>query len=217
MKYKAAIFDMDGTILNTLEDLTEALNYALKTNGLPERSESDARRFLGNGLRRLIELSVPEEAGPAERERVFEAFNLYYSRHMGDHTEPYEGILSVIKELRKKGIHTAVVSNKRDYAVRELCERYFRGLFEMAAGEKDGVRRKPYPDSVEEVMKSFGVKGEETVYIGDSEVDAETAENAGADCILVDWGFRDRDFLESIEKAAVVSTPRELLEKIIHV
>ncbi len=214
MKYKAAIFDMDGTILDTLDDLTNTLNHALETNGFSGRTKKETRRFLGNGVRNLIDLALPEAADAEEKKEVLKDFRQYYSEHCRDNTAPYEGVVELLKKLKDCGIHTAVVSNKADDAVRELCDRYFSGLFEYAAGEKDGVRRKPWPDSVEEVMERFGTEKSETVYVGDSEVDAETGKNAGVDCILVDWGFRDRQELEKLEAAAIVSDTDQLYDLI---
>ena len=214
MKYKAAIFDMDGTILDTLDDLTNTLNHALETNGFSGRTKKEARRFLGNGVRNLIDLALPEAADAEEKKAVLKDFRQYYSEHCRDNTAPYEGVVELLKKLKDCGIHAAVVSNKADDAVRELCDRYFSGLFEYAAGEKDGVRRKPWPDSVEEVMERFGTEKSETVYVGDSEVDAETGKNAGVDGILVDWGFRDRQELEKLEAAAIVSDTDQLYDLI---
>lgn len=211
MKYNLIIFDMDGTILNTLEDLADSLNFTLKNCGFPQRTLTEVRAFVGNGIRKLIERSVPKDASQADLENVYSTFMEYYALHSADKTRPYEGIPQLVKELRLMGYKTAVVSNKADAAVKQLSQRYFPGLFELSIGERAGVDRKPSPDSVNEVMKQLDVPPEQTVYIGDSEVDLATAKNAGIDSIIVEWGFRDRDFL--IEKGAqvTVTTITELM------
>lgn len=204
MKYSAVIFDMDGTILNTLEDLKISLNHALELNGFAKRSLEEVRRFVGNGIRRLVELGVPENTDAESIDRVFADFNAYYAQHCNDNTKAYDGITELIKELDKLGIKTAVVSNKSDYAVQELCEIYFKGMFCAAIGLKDGIRKKPYPDSVNEVLGKLGISRENAVYVGDSEVDIATAKNAGMDCISVDWGFRSDNELTQAGASVIV-------------
>lgn len=209
MKYSAVIFDMDGTILNTLEDLKISLNHALSLNGFAERSLEEVRRFVGNGIRRLVELGVPENTDEKQTDKVFADFNAYYAIHCNDNTRAYDGIIELIKELDENGIKTAVVSNKSDYAVQELCKIYFDGMFCAAIGLKDGIRKKPYPDSVNEVLRRLGTAKENAVYVGDSEVDIETAKNAGTDCISVDWGFRsDKELIEAGANIIVKDTNR---------
>lgn len=210
MKYKFAVFDLDGTILDTLDDLTDALNYALRTNGFPERSKEEVRQFVGNGIRRLIELGVPDRTSETDIDRVHSCFTDFYRCHCEDKTKAYDGIIDLLGRLKGKGIHLAVVSNKADYAVKKLCEKYFPGIFDTALGEREGIRRKPAPDSVNELLRTFGYRREESVYIGDSDVDIMTAENAGVDCISVDWGFRGRDFLRKSGAAAIASNPSQL-------
>lgn len=204
MKYSAVIFDMDGTILNTLEDLKISLNHALELNGFAKRSLEEVRRFVGNGIRRLVELGVPENTDTESIDRVFADFNAYYAQHCNDNTRAYDGIIELIKELDKLGIKTAVVSNKSDYAVQELCEIYFKGMFCAAIGLKDGIRKKPYPDSVNEVLGKLGISRENAVYVGDSEVDIATAKNADMDCISVDWGFRSDNELTQAGASVIV-------------
>lgn len=215
MKYKLAVFDMDGTILNTLEDLNDSLNFSLKENALPVRTLDETRCFVGNGIRRLVELGVPENSEPETVDRVFECFNKHYAVHCNDKTKAYDGIAGLIKRLDSLGIRTAVVSNKSDYAVQTLCRDYFDGLFGFALGLKDGVRKKPYPDSVNLALEKFGVKKEEAVYIGDSEVDIMTAKNAGTDCISVDWGFRTDEELIKAGAEKIVRNIDELEKAII--
>lgn len=193
MKYDLVIFDMDGTILDTLEDLRDALNHSLSIYGYRERTLNDVRQFLGNGIKRLVERAVPENTAEEEIEKIIREFLVYYQDHCADKTKPYAGVMELIKTLKNRGYLTAVISNKADSAVQKLCRTYFDGLFDYAVGEKEGVRKKPAPDSVLSVMEALDNK--RAVYIGDSEVDIETAANAGIDCILVTWGFRDKDFL----------------------
>lgn len=211
MRYKLAVFDMDGTILNTLEDLKNCLNYALHHNGYPERSLEEVRRFVGNGIRKLVERGVPEGTGTEQIDKVFEDFKVYYKVHCTDLTVPYEGIPALIKELRSKGVLTAVVSNKVDFAVQELVERFFNGLFDMAVGDREGIAKKPAPDSVFAVLDALHVEKQDAVYIGDSDVDIATAKNAGLDSIIVEWGFRDREFLEEKGARVFAKTPEDIL------
>lgn len=211
MKYGLAVFDLDGTVLNTLFDLYKATDYALFENGFDKRSEDEVRRFVGNGIHKLIERAVPENASSEDVERVFKSFNEYYSVHCADNTKPYDGISSVLTLLRQKGVKTAVVSNKADYAVQSLCKKYFDGLFDFCVGERAGIKRKPAPDSVNEVLKTLGFSKENAVYIGDSEVDIETAKNAKMDCISVSWGFKDKSFLKLMGASHIIDNPKELL------
>ena len=211
MKYQLAIFDMDGTILDSLEDLANTLNYALSTCGYPKRSLEEVRNFVGNGIRKLIERGVPEGTEISDIERVYEVFAPYYKEHCFDKTKPYDGITALLLELRKQGVKTAVVSNKADFAVQILCKQYFQGLFDAAVGEQAGIQKKPAPDSVNMVLNKLGIKREDSVYIGDSDVDIQTAQNAGMDCISVDWGFRDVDFLLENGAKKIVSSPEALL------
>ena len=176
MRYKLAVFDMDGTILNTLEDLADSTNYALKANGLPERTIDEVRRFVGNGIRLLIERAVPADSEP----ELFETFKKYYKTDCAVKTRPYDGIKEVLVSLRKAGCLTAVVSNKADFAVQDLCKDYFDGLFDFAVGEREGIKKKPAPDSVYEVLTKLKTKKEDAVYIGDSDVDFATSVNAAA-------------------------------------
>lgn len=212
MKYKAVIFDLDGTILDTLDDLTNALNYCLKKHALQVRSKNEVRGFVGNGIHLLIERAVPKNTTEEIIEAVYRDFIIFYQEHCHDLTKPYDGIAELLQQLRKDGYKTAVVSNKADSAVKALCDEYFEGLFDTAVGEKSNVRKKPAPDSVNAVLKQLGVEKEEAVYIGDSEVDIQTAENAGMDCILVTWGFRDVVTLKQNGATKLVTTPIEIYE-----
>lgn len=211
MKYELAIFDMDGTILDTLEDLTDSLNYALSLSKYPTRTLDEVRSFVGNGLRKLIERATPSGTSKEALEKVFIDFTSYYPNHCFDKTKPYSGIIEVIQALRNQGTKTAVVSNKANYAVQILCKQYFDGLFDFAVGEQEGVQKKPAPDSVNLVINKLNVGYPDCVYIGDSDVDIQTASNAKIDCISVTWGFRDVNFLKEQGADIIVSAPEELL------
>lgn len=215
MAYQVAIFDMDGTILNTLEDLADALNYALALHGFSTHSLDNVRKFVGNGIRKLIERALPKDTVEAEIQRVHADFTAYYKEHCADQTAPYAGIVEVIQTLREKGIHTAVVSNKADYGVQALCEQYFKGMFDVAIGERDGIRKKPAPDSVFAVLEQLQVEKQDAVYIGDSEVDFATAQNAGMDGIMVEWGFREKDYIASLGAKVFAKKAEDLLPLIL--
>ena len=208
---KLAIFDLDGTILNTLDDLACSTNYALACHEFPARTTEEVRRFVGNGIGKLIERAVPEGTEQSMVEKVLEDFKAHYKEHCADKTKPYDGIEEVILKLRQEGYLTAVVSNKADFAVQELCEQYFPGLFDYVVGEKEGIRRKPCPDSVLAVLDKLQIEKKDAIYIGDSDVDIQTAQNAGIDILSVEWGFRDREFLLSRGAVALVKNPEELL------
>lgn len=215
MNYKVAIFDLDGTILDTLLDLKISLNYALASKNMPERSLDEVRMFVGNGIRNLILCATPEKTTENTIDELYDIFSAHYKIHCADNTAPYDGIVCMLKEIRDSGVKTAVVSNKADFAVKELCERYFPDLFDSVVGERAGILRKPAPDSVNEVFRLLGARASEAVYIGDSDVDIETAKNAGCDMIAVDWGFRDRSVLTKHGAEIIVSSTEELKSKIV--
>lgn len=215
MSYKLAIFDMDGTILDTLEDLSDCMNYILKQHDMPSRTINEVRSFVGNGIRKLVSRAVPAGTSEETIDVLFDEFREYYKDHCAIKTKPYEGINDVIRKLREKGILTAVVSNKADFAVKSLCDDYFTDLFDASVGDKEGQRRKPYPDGVNSVLEQLGVAREDAVYIGDSDVDFETAKNSEMDVIMVGWGFRDEDFILSKGAEFVIHQPEELLQFII--
>ena len=212
--YQLAIFDLDGTLLDTLADLRQGLNYALATQGFAPRTLPEVRAFVGNGIRNLIMRAVPAGTDEAQIDAVFQAFNPYYAVHCADFTTPYPGILELLRRLRADGVVSAVVSNKPDYAVKTLSEQYFPGLLAASAGAKEDVRKKPCPDSVFEVVRQLGAEALRAVYIGDSEVDIETAKNAGMPCISVSWGFRDRSVLEQAGAACICDTVDALYQAI---
>lgn len=198
------LWDLDGTLLDTLEDLADSVNHALEQFGYPRRSLEEIRRFVGNGARRLIALAVPEGEDP---EPVFEAFHTYYDAHCRIKTRPYDGILEALDILGRK-YPMAVVSNKPDSAVKTLCADYFPGLY--ARGERPDCPRKPAPDMVKQTMDALGI--DTCVYVGDSEVDVQTARNAGVPCLSVLWGFRDREEIEAVGGNRFCTDPAELPE-----
>lgn len=212
MKRKLYIFDLDGTILDTLEDLAISVNYALAVFDFPSLSDKEVADRTGNGVQRLVELSVPSGTDTKTTLAVLDVFKQHYFYHCADHTRPYDGIKDVICEIRKQGAKCAVVSNKMDSAVQELAKDYFDGLFDFVAGQKDGVRKKPYPDTVLLVLDTFGVRKEDALYIGDSEVDIATAKNADMDCLSVAWGFRDRELLKRSGATEIILKPIEILQ-----
>ena len=182
---------------------------------MPEHTINEVRWFVGNGIHKLIERAVPKGSSDEQIEQVFTTFKEYYKDHCAVKTRPYSGIMELLKTLREKGILTAVVSNKGDFAVQILCEDYFREMFDFAVGEREGIRRKPAPDSVLAVLEKFQISKDEAVYIGDSEVDIQTAFNAGMKEIAVTWGFRPESFLKENGADCIVHTPEELLQEII--
>lgn len=211
-KYELVIFDMDGTILDTLDDLHESMVYALTTCGYEPITREQARAYVGNGIRKYTERALPEGTSEAEIVKVFETMMPYYKAHSADKTRPYPGINELLVKLRQAGIKTAVVSNKADAAVKVLAEKYFPGLFDMAVGEKPPMARKPAPDEVNYVLSEMGYERSQAVYVGDSNVDVETARNSEMDLIAVDWGFRDRDVLESMGVDTIVSKAEEIYD-----
>lgn len=211
-KYKAVIFDLDGTLLDTLEDLKDSVNYALGNAGMPLRSLEEVRTFVGNGVRRLMELAVPFGEENPEFAKVFEEFKKHYALHCNDKTAPYPHIMELLSELKARGYQMAVVSNKFYGAVQELRKLYFEGYIETAIGEKEGIRRKPAKDTVVAALRELGIDKEDAVYVGDSEVDIATAENAGMDCIVVAWGFRTREEQKKAGGKVFADDPLDILE-----
>ena len=215
MRYKLALFDMDGTVLDTLQDLADSTNAVLEKHGFPTHDIEAVRQFVGNGAKVLIEKAVPAGTDARKIDAVLADFKEYYGDHSADATKPYDGIPEMLRQLRAAGVRTAVVSNKPDFAVRSLSAQYFGELFDVSIGDREGVRKKPAPDSVLEVMRQLGCEPCETVYIGDSDVDVQTAQNAGIDGIFVDWGFRSVECLCQSGAKTVVSSPNEIAELIL--
>ena len=212
MHYHTVVFDLDGTLLDTLDDLADATNAALRACGYPPRDREEVRSFVGNGVRLLIERAVPKGTEEAAVERCFALFKEQYSKLMCCKTKPYNGILPLLEALREGGVSCAVVSNQYDGAVKQLSDTHFGGLVGVSIGERTGVRRKPAPDSVLEALRLLGSGAEGAIYAGDSDVDVQTAHNAGLPCIGVTWGFRSRSVLEEAGADFLVDTPEQLLE-----
>lgn len=212
MRYTTAIFDLDGTLLDTLEDLTDAVNATMNAFGFPERSLGEVRAFVGNGAAKLIERSLPEGRNTPDFDGILSFYDVYYTAHSLIKTAPYDGVHDVLRELCRRGVKLAVVSNKQDAAVKKLVRRFFGDVVSVAIGESAGVRRKPSPDSVLAAMAELMSEPEECVYVGDSDVDILTARAAGIPCVSVTWGFRGEDFLRDRGAERLVSEPKELLE-----
>lgn len=210
--YKTYIFDLDGTLLDTLGDLAASVNFAMRTHGMPEHSIDDVRRFVGNGVRKLMERAIPQGTENPLFEEAFATFRQYYMEHSLDTTKPYDGILEMLAELKRRGCRLAVVSNKMMAATQELCRHFFPDTIEVAIGEHEaeGIRKKPAPDTVFAALRQLGVGKEGAVYVGDSDVDIQTARNSGLPCISVLWGFRDRDFLLQHGAETFASTPQDI-------
>lgn len=204
------IFDLDGTLLNTIDDLWASVNHALAQYSLPSRSISEIRQFLGNGIASLVHKSMPTDDAELES-RVFATFRDHYMAHSLDHTRPYDGITDMLRQCKVHGHRTAIVSNKTHAAVQELHQRFFTGLIDTAIGEQPDIPRKPAPDMVHLAMHQLGATPDTSVYIGDSEVDLATARNAHLPCISVAWGFRDEPFLIQQGAAPIIHNPNELL------
>ena len=212
MKYDLIIFDMDGTILNTLEDLKNSLNYVLQQAGYQTRTLEEVRTFVGNGIRKTIERALPSDIEEEKIDELFSLFMDYYAIHNTDNTKPYNGVIDLLKELKHLGYKTAVVSIKQDSAVKSLCKKFFTGLFDVEIGEKENIAKKPDPDEVNEALKILNIDRTKSIYIGDSEVDIQTAQNSKMKSIIVDWGFRDRKFLYEHGAEVIVSNPSEILD-----
>ena len=211
MEYTTIIWDLDGTLMDTLQDLWLSTNHALKAYGMKERTFEEVRSFVGNGVRKLIERAVPDGENNPQFEEVFAEFKKHYMVHCKDNTGLYPGIAETLRELKARGMRMAIVSNKLQAGVTELHREWFADTIEVAIGEREGMARKPAPDMVETALRELGVGKENAVYIGDSDVDLATARNAGLPCISVLWGFRDRDFLERHGATTFIEKPDELL------
>lgn len=214
MKYDFAIFDMDGTILDTLTDLANSTNYALKSNGFPERTRDEVKSFIGDGVMELIERACPKNTSKETLKKVFDDCCVYYKLHGEDCTKPYDGIIDTLLTLKRKGVLLGVLSNKLEYAVIPLCKKYFNGIFDFVAGDKEGMRLKPYPDGILAMIEKSGKNKDKVVYIGDSEVDVLAGKNAGVDVISAGWGYRSKDALLSVGAKEIAETPLDLVGKI---
>ena len=210
MRYKAVLFDMDGTVLDTLGDLANAINHILTEYRMPERSLSEVAHFLGNGAAHLVRSAVPEGTDEALWREMLAVYQPWYDSHCDILTAPYPGILALMEALKAAGVKQAVISNKQDSAVRMLAAQHFPGLLETAVGESATVRRKPNPDAVLAALEAMGVEKRDAVYVGDTEVDIETAKNAGLDCAVVGWGFRTEEQLHAAGAGRIFRTADEL-------
>ncbi len=211
--YECIVFDLDGTLLNTLADLTDSVNFALRKNGLKTRSQEEVRSFIGNGVKNLIDRSVGAE-NLTMSAKVLADYREYYQAHCAEKTAEYEGTSEMLKGLKSRGITIAMLSNKQDIATQLLAERYFKGLFDVAVGEREsaGIRKKPAPDGLYAVLEKLQKSKEKTLYVGDSEVDIQTAKNAGVDCLSVAWGFKDEEFLKANGATKIAYSPKEILK-----
>lgn len=199
MKYKLVIFDLDGTVLNTLDDLANAVNAALKMHGFPTHSVEQVRIMVGNGVANLIKRSVPAGTDEAETASVLADFKAYYRDHINDCTQPYDGIIDLLKALKAAGVKVGINSNKYDAALQNLCRIHFGGLYDYAVGESEVTPKKPDPTAALRIMKAMNASENETIYIGDSSVDLNTAANAGVDRAWVSWGFRTREDMQGCD------------------
>ena len=211
MAVKAVLWDLDGTLLDTLSDLAGSANAALEKHGMPKRSTEEIRAFVGNGVAKLIERAVPAGTPQEETQRVLASFVSHYAEHSSDTTKPYPGVMELLHALEARGVKMGVVSNKIDFAVKALSAQYFGGVMQVAVGDDPARRKKPAPDSVLEAMRQLGVSREETVYVGDSEVDVETAKNAGVTCCAVKWGFRSEECLRAAGAQHIAADAAALL------
>ncbi|MBQ9245474.1 HAD family hydrolase [bacterium] len=206
------IFDLDGTLLNTLDDLHICFNYAIEKSGYPKRTIKEIRSFVGNGIRKAIERALPSDVSTDEINKIVSDFKIYYIEHMLEHTKPYDGIIDMLHELKQKGCKIGVVSNKYDDAVKKLCKMYFGDLVEYAVGEGYGIARKPAPDGLNKCINELSIGCKNIIYIGDSEVDIQTAKNANIPCISVLWGFKDKDFLIKNGAKIFAEKPKDIIK-----
>ncbi|MBP3719391.1 MAG: HAD family hydrolase [Eubacterium sp.] len=206
------VWDMDGTVLNTLIDLRDSVNYLLRKYNMPEHTIEEYRRYFGSGIRYALECAVVDGTPSETINEMLPIFKEHYDIHCLDNTCPYDGILDAMKKLKEKGYKMAIVSNKIDSAVKELNEKFFKEYVDVAIGETPGTKRKPAPDMVEQALKELGSSKKESIYIGDSEVDLQTARNSNLPCISVLWGFRDRDYLIEQGATTFAETPEELIQ-----
>lgn len=214
MKYETVIFDLDGTLVDTLDDLTDSVNFALSSLGFPKRSREEVRSFVGNGVRKLIYLSVPEGTDEDTSEKCLDVFRGHYKNNSRNKTKPYDGIDEMLKKLCEAGVKTAVVTNKMQAAAKDIVEFYFGDKILLTVGQIDGVAQKPNPDGVLLVLEKLAVEKEKAVYVGDSEVDCLTAHNAGVNCIGVTWGFRSAQTLKESGAKIIVDEPLQILKEI---
>lgn len=212
MAIKTIIFDLDGTLLYSLEDLKDSVNFVMKKHGFREYTIDEVREAIGNGVRLLMERILPKDIDKNLFEECLSEFKENYSKNMYNKTKPYDGVLDMLKALREEGYKIAVLSNKFDSAVKELSSKYFGELVDLAVGQKEGVKEKPSPLGIQEIAKELDTDVETCVMVGDSEVDIQTANNAGIDCISVTWGYKNIDFLYDNGATKLVYAPEDILE-----
>ena len=215
MNYDAILFDYDGTVADSIADIAYAANRALRLAGLPEREEAEYRSFAGSGAGVLLRRAAPAGTDGETLRALYDDYVAYYADHANDRSRPYDGVPEMLSALKEAGRKLAVISNKPDAAVQRLVAEFFPGLFNAVAGERDGVRRKPAPDTVNEVMSALGVTPDECVYVGDSEVDVETAANAKTACVCVSWGYRSAAALKAAGAKTIVDTTEELADTLL--
>ena len=208
------IFDLDGTLLNTAKDLEIALNHTLLIYNLPQKSTEEILKLLGNGIDMLVAGAIPNGKKNPEFNKIFATFKDYYSKHLNDYTQPYDGIIELLTKLKSQSIKMGIISNKFDEGVKELTQKFFKNIIEHAQGVTPSIKKKPHPDAVFSLINELDAQNEVNIYVGDSEVDIQTANNANIPCISVSWGFRTREFLESISAQIIIDKPEELLEAI---
>ena len=212
MKYGTIIFDLDGTLLNTLDDLADSVNYAMRSCGFPERTIDEVRRFIGNGVHTLIKRAAPDGISEAQYWAAYDAFEDYYREHNRDKTAAYPGICELLSELKNRSYKLAIVSNKIDFAVKALREEFFADTIDVAIGDSEDIENKPAPDMVYIAMKELGSGLRDCVYVGDTDVDLETASNSDMPCISVSWGFRSRAELEGYGAPMIADSPMDILK-----
>lgn len=206
------IFDLDGTLLNTIDDLHNSLNYALEKHHLPQKSLYETKMLLGNGIERLVADAIKDDKSNPSFSQIFTTFKNYYTAHINDHTKPYTGIIPLLQNLKACNIKTGIVSNKFDEGVKILTNKYFKNLINYAQGTSTTIKTKPSPDAIFTLIKKLHAEDENNIYIGDSEVDITTAQNANLPCICVSWGFRNKEQLFSSGATTIIDTPQELLK-----
>lgn len=213
--YKNIFFDLDGTLINSIYDLHDSVNYILNKYGYKERSLEEVNSFVGNGLKKLLLLSLPEKRD--DFDLIYNDFSNYYFTHCCIKTKPYDGIIEVLKKLKSKGIKLAVITNKPQNAAQEICEKFFNGLFDVVTGEKEGIARKPEPEMVEITLKKLNAQKSETLYVGDSEVDILTGKNSGLKVLSVSYGFRDKTYLKSQGAGDIVDNTVDIYSFIVKI
>lgn len=210
-EFETYVFDLDGTLLETLKDLATSTNHALRTHNMPEHSIEDVRMFVGNGVKKLMERAIPNGLDNPLFEEVYATFRQHYLEHNLDTTKPYDGIPELLAELKARGKNLAIVSNKFYAATQELARHFFPDTIQVAIGERENIKKKPAPDTVLEALRQLGASRETAVYIGDSDVDIMTAKNCNIPCVSVLWGFRDKEFLTQHGATFFVEKPSQLL------